>query len=178
VSFVASDTSIEDALEPVRLFEGIGERGCDVGSRFAVQTPNLDKPGTSGHIPERASQVPSGLSVVVRTPPTRSLTSGKRQPPDSDVVHCDIQLREHQIGPVACIGFPIGARHMEHTGMTERGETVGGSPRGSQLITSGGSTKMISDGCTDADREVWSSASARTCCQRPNRGELGGRALR
>jgi hypothetical protein len=177
VSFVASDTSIEDALEPVRLFEGIGERGCDVGSRFAVQTPNLDKPGTSGHIPERASQVPSGLSVVVRTPPTRSLTSGKRQPPDSDVVHCDIQLREHQIGPVACIGFPIGARHMEHTGMTERGETVGGSPRGSQLSTSGGSTKMISDGCTDADREVWSGAS-RTCCQRPNRGELGGRALR
>jgi hypothetical protein len=51
VSSVASDTSIEDALEPVKLFEGIGERGCDVGSRFAVQTLNLDKPGTSGRIP-------------------------------------------------------------------------------------------------------------------------------
>ena len=87
VSLLTSDPSIEDALEPVKLSEGIrklseGIRkgGCDLGSRFAVQTPNLDKPGTSGHIPERASQVPSGLSVVVRTPPTRSLTSGKRQP--------------------------------------------------------------------------------------------------
>ena len=41
MSLVASDTSIEDALEPVKLFECIGERGCDVGSRFAVQTLNL-----------------------------------------------------------------------------------------------------------------------------------------
>ena len=47
MSLVASDTSIEDALEPVKLFEGIGESGCDVGSRFAVQTLSLDKPGTS-----------------------------------------------------------------------------------------------------------------------------------
>jgi hypothetical protein len=39
---VPSDSSIEAALEPVRLFEGIGERGRDGGSRFAVQTLYLD----------------------------------------------------------------------------------------------------------------------------------------
>jgi hypothetical protein len=39
-SLVASDTSIEDALEPVKLFEGIGERDCDIGSRL------LSKPST------------------------------------------------------------------------------------------------------------------------------------
>ena len=38
----ASDTSIEAALEPVKLFEGIGKGGCDVGSRFAVQPLCLD----------------------------------------------------------------------------------------------------------------------------------------
>jgi hypothetical protein len=33
----ASDTSIEVALEPMKLFEGIGKGGCNVSSRFAVQ---------------------------------------------------------------------------------------------------------------------------------------------
>ena len=42
MSLVASDTSIEDALEPVKLFEGIGERDCDVGSRLTVQPFCLD----------------------------------------------------------------------------------------------------------------------------------------
>ena len=41
-SLIASDTSIEAALEPVKLFEGIGKGGCDIGSRFAVQTLCLD----------------------------------------------------------------------------------------------------------------------------------------
>jgi hypothetical protein len=39
---IASDTSIEAALEPVKLFERIGKGGCDVGSGFAVQTVCLD----------------------------------------------------------------------------------------------------------------------------------------
>jgi hypothetical protein len=34
---VTSDTSIEAAIEPVKLFKGICEGGCEVGSRFAVQ---------------------------------------------------------------------------------------------------------------------------------------------
>ena len=42
VLLVASDTSIEAALEPVKLFEGICKGGCDVGSRFAVQPLCLD----------------------------------------------------------------------------------------------------------------------------------------
>jgi hypothetical protein len=49
-SLLASDTSIEAALEPVQLFEGICEGGCDIGSRFGVQPLGLDEPGTSGGI--------------------------------------------------------------------------------------------------------------------------------
>jgi hypothetical protein len=39
VTFIAS---IVAALELVKLFEGIGEGGCDLGSRFAVQSVWLD----------------------------------------------------------------------------------------------------------------------------------------
>jgi len=39
---VASDTSINAALEPLKLFEGIGKGGCDVSSRFTVQPLCLD----------------------------------------------------------------------------------------------------------------------------------------
>jgi hypothetical protein len=39
---VASDTSIEAALEPVKLSECIGEGGGDGGGRFAVQPICLD----------------------------------------------------------------------------------------------------------------------------------------
>ena len=39
---VTLDTSIEAALEPVKLFEGICKGGCDIGSRFAVQTVCLN----------------------------------------------------------------------------------------------------------------------------------------
>ena len=41
-SLVASDTSIEAALQPVKLFERICKGGCDVGGRFAVQPLGLD----------------------------------------------------------------------------------------------------------------------------------------
>jgi hypothetical protein len=39
---VASDPSIEAALQPAKLLDGIGKGGCDVGGRLAVQTLNLD----------------------------------------------------------------------------------------------------------------------------------------
>ena len=104
MSLVASDTLIEDALEPVKLFEGIRKGGCDVGSRFAVQTLNLDKPGTSGRIPERAFKVSNGLRVVVGTLPTSSLTPCDCQPSESDVVHDHIRLRQHQMVAITCIG--------------------------------------------------------------------------
>ena len=42
MALLASHASIEAALEPMKLFECIGKRGCDVGGRFAVQTLGLD----------------------------------------------------------------------------------------------------------------------------------------
>jgi hypothetical protein len=33
---IASDPSIEAALESVKLFECIGKGGCDFGNRFAI----------------------------------------------------------------------------------------------------------------------------------------------
>jgi hypothetical protein len=42
MTLVASDTSIQTALEPVKLFECVGKGGCDIGSRFAVQTLCMD----------------------------------------------------------------------------------------------------------------------------------------
>jgi hypothetical protein len=59
-SLVASDASIEAALEPVKLLEGVGKGGGDVSSRSTVQPPCLDQPGTSGGIAEGALKVPCG----------------------------------------------------------------------------------------------------------------------
>jgi hypothetical protein len=41
-SLVASDASVEAALEPVKLLEGIGEGGFEIGGRSAVQPVRLD----------------------------------------------------------------------------------------------------------------------------------------
>jgi hypothetical protein len=38
--------------------------------------------------------------------------------------------------------------------MTESGKTVGGSSCGGKFSSGGGSTKMISDGCSYANREI------------------------
>jgi hypothetical protein len=123
----ASDTSIQAALEPVKLFEGIGKGGRDVGGRLAVQPISLDQPGTGGRLAEGASQVSCRLGVVLRTPSTGGVSSRHSQPSESDVVHDHVRLRQHQIVAIACLGVRIGARHMEHAGTTQRGETVGGS---------------------------------------------------
>ncbi len=74
-SMIASDASIQAALEPVKLFEGICEGWRDIGRRFAVQALRLDEPGTSNRIRERAFKVASGSGVVVGTLPTGSVTS-------------------------------------------------------------------------------------------------------
>jgi hypothetical protein len=47
---IASDTSIEAALEPVKLFQCIGESCRDIGGGSAVQRLCLDQPGASGRI--------------------------------------------------------------------------------------------------------------------------------
>jgi hypothetical protein len=56
--------------------------------------------------------------------------------------------------PVARIVVAIGARHMEHAGPTEGGETVGGPSGTIQLSPGRGPSEMISDRCTYANRKV------------------------
>jgi hypothetical protein len=58
------------------------------------------------------------------------------------------------MGAIACIVVGIGAGHMEDAGTTLRGVTVGGSSRGVELSSAGGSSEMIGDGCTDANCKV------------------------
>jgi hypothetical protein len=41
-SLIVSDTSVEAALEPVKLFECISEGGSDLGSRLAIYSVCLD----------------------------------------------------------------------------------------------------------------------------------------
>jgi hypothetical protein len=151
---VASDASIEAALEPVKLVEGIGKGGSDVGGRFAVQTLSLDQPGTRRGVCERPSKVPSGLGMIVGALPTGSVPTCNRQPPEPDVAHDHIRLREHQIGAVACIGVAIGTRHMKRASTTEGDQTVGGTSCGGELSPGGRSAQMISDGCSDANSKV------------------------
>jgi hypothetical protein len=92
--------------------------------------------------------------MVVGALPTASLIACHYQPSESDVVHDHIRPGKHQISAVACIVVCIGAWHMKHTGTTESGKTMGGSSCGGELSSAGSSTKMISDGSTDADRKV------------------------
>jgi hypothetical protein len=99
-------------------------------------------------------EVPSRLGVVVGAPATGRVGSSHRQPSASDVVHDHIRLRQDQIGAIACIGVRTTTRHVEDTGTTEGGETVGGSSCGSQLSPGKGSTEMISNGCPDANGKV------------------------
>jgi hypothetical protein len=47
MTLVASDTSIQTALEPVNLFERIGKGGCDIGGQRPIQAVGLYEPGTS-----------------------------------------------------------------------------------------------------------------------------------
>jgi hypothetical protein len=65
--------------------------------------------------------------VVVWTLPTGTVVPPNRQSPESGVVHDHVRLSQHQIAAIACIAVSIGSWHIEHTGVTQRGETVGGS---------------------------------------------------
>ena len=72
---VTSDASIEAALKPVKLYKRIREACCELGSRFAIQSLRLDQPGTYRGVPERPSQIPSGLRVIVRAVTARSIAA-------------------------------------------------------------------------------------------------------
>ncbi len=86
--------------------------------------------------------------------PTCSVSAGNRQPPESNVVHDHIRLRQHQIVAVACVGVLIGARHVQHRGRTKGGEIVGCSSGSSELSSGGCSAEMVSDRRSDANRQV------------------------
>jgi hypothetical protein len=116
---VASDTSIEATLEPVKLFQGICKGGCDVGGRFAVQAFWLDEPSTSGRIPEGASQVARGLGVVVKTHSTGSVISCDPQPSESGSFMVTFGFASTRWLRSPAVFFAIGARHMNHAGTTE-----------------------------------------------------------
>ena len=157
---ITSDTSIETALQPVKLLERICKGSRDIGSRFAVQPIHLDEPGTSSRISDGAYKVPCGLGVVVGALATSGVTSCNPQPSEPGVVHDHIRLRQHQVAVIACIVAAISARHMEHAGTTEGGETVGSSACGSQLSPGGHSAEMISDSRSKSDSRL---GDRRTC---------------
>ena len=138
----------------MKLCERICKGGCDVGSRFAVQTLGLDYPGTHGRIFERPSDVPYGLRVVMWALATGSVTAGSAESSEPDIVHDHIQLRQYQIAAIACVVVTIGVCHMQHAGTTECGEAVGCSSCGGELRPGGGAAEMISDGCSDTNRKV------------------------
>ena len=87
-------------------------------------------------------------------PPARSVIPCYSQPSESDVVHGHVRLREHQIRAIACVVVGIGARHVQHSGATKRGETVGCASGSRQLSPARVSTEMISHGGSYADRVV------------------------
>ena len=64
----------------MKLFECIGMGGRKVIGRFGVQPLCLDEPDTSSRVAEKASQVPSGLGVVVGALPTGSVTAAIASP--------------------------------------------------------------------------------------------------
>jgi hypothetical protein len=90
----------------------------------------------------------------VWTLPTGSIVPRNRQSPKPGVVHDHVGLGQHQIAAVTRTVIGIGARHVQDTGTTQRGETVSGSSCGGEFGSGGGSTKMISDGCPCADGKV------------------------
>jgi hypothetical protein len=92
--------------------------------------------------------------MIVGILPAGWISSCHRQPSESDVVHDHIRLRQHQIVAVASIGVGIGARHVQHAGTAEGGETVGGSSCGGEFSSGRRSTKVISDSCSYADCKV------------------------
>jgi len=85
---------------------------------------------------------------------TGSVTACNRQPSESDVGHDHIRLGQHQVGAVTCIVIGTGARHVEDTGTTQLGETVGGSSCGGELSSGWGSAEMISNGGSYANGKV------------------------
>jgi hypothetical protein len=88
------------------------------------------------------------------TLPAGSVTAGYSQPSESDVVHDHIGHGQHQIVAITCIGLRIRARHVQYAGTTPRSETVDWSSCGIEFSSGRGSTKMINNGCSDANRKV------------------------
>ena len=87
----------------------------------------------------------SGLGVVLGLlRPAAALPNS--QPSESDVVHDHIRLRQHEIDPIVGIAVGILAGQVEHTRITEGGETVSGPSCGGEFDAGGDSTEMINVG--------------------------------
>ena len=111
-------------------------------------------------------------------PRDRSRSGGQDRPHERYAAGAAPHRRGDSGRQRVCIGVYVGARHVQHAGTTETSETVGRTSCSGELSPVRRSTEMISNSCSNPNRRVWSRASMRTCCQRPKRGGLGGRALR
>ena len=92
--------------------------------------------------------------MVARTLATGSVASCDCQPSEPSVIHDLVRLRLHQIVPVAPISVRIDRPPRDARGPTKGGEAGGGSSCGGEFSPGGGSTQLISDGCTNANRKV------------------------
>ena len=170
----ASNPSIESALKPAKLYQGIRK---DVATSAANSLSNasawISRAPAAAFRSERP-RLRAAWTWLWGGLPTGSVASCNRQPSESGVVHDHIRLRQHQIAAVACIGLRIRTRHVKHASPTESGETVGGSSCGGELSLGWGLDQ-------DDQRQLLvllslrsCLASARTCCHRPSRDGFGG----
>ena len=63
LAMIASNASIKAPLEPVKLFQGICEGGCDVSSRFAVQPLGVDLTGSKARAQYQYLRPPTARPV-------------------------------------------------------------------------------------------------------------------
>jgi hypothetical protein len=154
VPLITSDTAIKAPLEPAKLFEGIRQGRLRGRRPTCHPTP---RPRSAGRPQPRSLMNAEGCvrsGCGCRNSSDRQHRSRNRQSPDPGVVHDHVGLGQHQIAAVACIVIGNGAGHVEDTGTTQRGETVGGSSCGGKFSSGGVSTKVIGNDCSYANGKV------------------------
>jgi hypothetical protein len=151
---VTSDTSIEAALEPVKLIESICKGGCDIGSRFSVQTLCLDCRAPAAAFRRerlRFRALWAWLGGLARPAASLPATASFRSRMSFMIT---FGFAEDQIGAIACMIVGIGARHVKRSGTARCGPTVRGSSSSIEFSPGRDSAEMISDGCPDTNGKV------------------------
>jgi hypothetical protein len=115
----------------------------------------LDSPGTSGHVPQGAPEVPRNLRVIVRGLTPSRVAAGNSESSESDIIHDHVRPSQNQIAAIARFVVGIDARYVVHARTTEPGETMCSSSRGRELSSGRESTKMITGGCSYANGKVF-----------------------